>query len=153
MAKRTPEQWRPPAWALNSPRPTSSDGLSKVSPWPAIPRRGAQKAPARCRGIRRRRTKPLLDARRAAGLPSTTRAHAMPFGAQVCSDGVRFRLWAPKHDHIRLRVGDRTLPMDGVGGGWHELLSREAGPGTRYKFVLPDGTEVPDPASRHQPDD
>jgi len=43
--------------------------------------------------------------------------------------------------------------MDGVGGGWHELLSREAGPGTRYKFVLPDGTEVPDPASRHQPDD
>ena len=38
-------------------------------------------------------------------------------------------------------------------GGWHELHVPQACAGTRYRFVLPDGTRVPDPASRFQPDD
>ena len=33
------------------------------------------------------------------------------------------------------------------------MRTPEAGPGTRYRFVLPDGTCVPDPASRYQPED
>lgn len=37
--------------------------------------------------------------------------------------------------------------------GWHQLNVPDAGVETRYKFVLPDGLEVPDPASRFQPDD
>jgi len=37
--------------------------------------------------------------------------------------------------------------------GWHELALPELGAGARYQFLLRDGTRVPDPASRFQPDD
>jgi maltooligosyltrehalose trehalohydrolase len=78
----------------------------------------------------------------------------MRFGAEICGDRVRFRLWAPKHDQIALNIGGgRLYPMRAVGGGWHELLTSEAGPGSLYQFVLPDGRHVPDPASRFQPAD
>ena len=43
--------------------------------------------------------------------------------------------------------------MQADGHGWHELTVEDAGPGTLYRYVLPDGTEVPDPASRFQPED
>jgi malto-oligosyltrehalose trehalohydrolase len=77
----------------------------------------------------------------------------MPFGAEVVSDGVRFRLWAPKHDRISLNiVGDQHLHlMRAAHDGWHELTTGEARPGSLYQFVLPDGMHVPDPASRFQP--
>jgi malto-oligosyltrehalose trehalohydrolase len=80
----------------------------------------------------------------------------MPFGAEVRDDGtVRFRLWAPSHDVIRLELDGETEPrvMRAAGEGWHELITDRAWPGTRYGFVLPDELRVPDPASRHQPKD
>jgi len=80
----------------------------------------------------------------------------MPFGAEVRDDGtVRFRLWAPSHDEIQLEIEGETEPrvMPPAGGGWHELITDRARPGTRYNFVLPGGSRVPDPASRHQPKD
>ncbi len=43
--------------------------------------------------------------------------------------------------------------MQADGHGWHELTVADAEAGTRYRFVLPDGTAVPDPASRFQPED
>ena len=43
--------------------------------------------------------------------------------------------------------------MRRAGEGWHELITDHARPGTRYNFVLPDESRVPDPASRHQPRD
>src|SRR5215472_2593382 len=77
------------------------------------------------------------------------RRHRMPFGAELTTHGVRFRLWAPKHEHIHLNImgGDRHL-MRPVGDGWHELLISAARSGSLYQFVLPDGRQVPDPASR-----
>ncbi|MGH7039370.1 MAG: malto-oligosyltrehalose trehalohydrolase [Stellaceae bacterium] len=42
--------------------------------------------------------------------------------------------------------------MQALGDGWHERVSGRAGAGTRYRFILPDGFSVPDPASRHQPE-
>lgn len=39
--------------------------------------------------------------------------------------------------------------MEKVEGGWF-AMEAEARPGTRYRFVLPDGLQVPDPASRAQ---
>jgi malto-oligosyltrehalose trehalohydrolase len=84
------------------------------------------------------------------------RAHRMPFGAEVRDDGtVRFRLWAPSHDVMRLELDGETEPrvMRSAGDGWHELITDRARPGTRYGFVLPDELRVPDPASRHQPKD
>jgi malto-oligosyltrehalose trehalohydrolase len=83
------------------------------------------------------------------------RAHAMPFGAELQSDGgTRFRLWAPGQKQVSLIVDDgEALPMKPLAEGWHELLSDRAGAGTHYCFELEDGLRVPDPASRHQPED
>lgn len=82
-------------------------------------------------------------------------AHAMPFGAEIRADGVRFQVWAPQHEHMRVRlVGeDDPLPMQRGSAGWHTLLTARAGTGSRYQFLLPDGMTVPDPASRYQPED
>lgn len=85
-----------------------------------------------------------------------TRVHHMPFGAEVLpGGGVRFRLFAPAAENVAVAFGgvERHAPMEAVGDGWFELVSEQARPGTQYRFVLPDGTHVPDPASRFQPDD
>ena len=97
------------------------------------------------------------------------------WGAESHPDGLtRFRLWAPSIDALELELqasepspaqprddGLREIEVDaspeGTGpllmkreqGGWWELVTH-APPGTRYRFVLPDGLKVPDPASRQQ---
>src|SRR5215213_650085 len=83
------------------------------------------------------------------------RAHRMPFGAQLETDGaVRFRVWAPSHRQLHVElVGSQPIPMEPIGSGWHELVDHSVVAGSRYQFVLPDGLRVPDPASRFQPDD
>ncbi|HYD65304.1 malto-oligosyltrehalose trehalohydrolase [Azospirillum sp.] len=85
----------------------------------------------------------------------TANAHAMPFGAEVRPDGsVRFRLWAPTVPAVQVEIeGAENLPMAATGAGWFECATDRARPGSRYRFVLPDGLKVPDPASRFQPDD
>jgi malto-oligosyltrehalose trehalohydrolase len=91
-------------------------------------------------------------------------AHAMPFGAQLLpagresdalATGVRFRLWAPRCERVELQLADASaaLPLQAEGDGWHALTTAQAGSGSRYRYVLPDGTLVPDPASRFQPAD
>jgi len=86
----------------------------------------------------------------------TTRcSHAMPFGAAVEADGVRFRLWAPAARSVKLIVYDepaRAVPMRASQGGWFETKT-EAKAGTRYRFRIDDRFDAPDPASRHQPED
>jgi malto-oligosyltrehalose trehalohydrolase len=80
----------------------------------------------------------------------------MPFGAQIEGDQkVRFRVWTPDHDRIGLEIEGMSVPlaMTRLPGGWHECVTDAAQPGSRYRFVLPDGCRVPDPASRHQPAD
>lgn len=80
------------------------------------------------------------------------------FGAQLqAGSGVLFRLFAPAVNQVRLALnesanaaGDLLLMRNG-GDGWHQLVVEGAGPGTRYRFVLPDGKRVPDPASRFAP--
>ncbi|HEV2538715.1 MAG TPA: malto-oligosyltrehalose trehalohydrolase [Frateuria sp.] len=77
--------------------------------------------------------------------------HAMPYGAELVDDGrTRFRLWAPDIGELRLQLDDdRVQPMRALDDGWHEGLCT-APPGTRYRYLLPDGLRVPDPASRLQ---
>jgi malto-oligosyltrehalose trehalohydrolase len=78
----------------------------------------------------------------------------MPFGAELQADGkVRFRLWAPPHRQIQIELDGEARAMQPVPEGWHELVTDRARAGTRYRFVLPDGLRVPDPASRYQPED
>ena len=85
----------------------------------------------------------------------TRRVHAMPFGAEVLPDGVRFRIFAPAAERMGLQIEGRDAPfaLESYADGWHGLVTAEARVGSRYRYVLPDGLQVPDPASRFQPDD
>ena len=86
--------------------------------------------------------------------------HDMPYGAQITSHGVRFRLWAPGCKQVGLYLADGQMnerhesmrSMDVREGGWFESTVAEAGAGVRYGFDV-NGVRVPDPASRFNPDD
>jgi 1,4-alpha-glucan branching enzyme len=87
---------------------------------------------------------------------NTTRIHRMPAGAEIQPDGkVRFRVWAPAVESLSLSIEgrDQTIPFSAEPGGWYELLVNEVEAGTLYRLLLPNGTCVPDPASRFQPGD
>jgi maltooligosyltrehalose trehalohydrolase len=85
------------------------------------------------------------------------RKHRMPFGAECREDGsVRFRLWAPKAQRVSVFLENKqsgSLSMAKLDGGWFELGVGNARPGDRYKYLIDDATEVPDPGSRFQPSD
>jgi maltooligosyltrehalose trehalohydrolase len=68
---------------------------------------------------------------------------------------VRFRLWAPSQQRVGLVLGDRSdaVPMERSPDGFFEAFVEGVGAGALYRFVLDDGTRVPDPASRFQPED
>ncbi len=87
-------------------------------------------------------------------------AHTMPFGAEVRADGrVRFRLWAPSASRVDLvleraeRGTSERLPMTWTEGGFFELVTPTARAGSRYRYRIDERLEVPDPASRSNPDD
>ena len=83
-----------------------------------------------------------------------TRAHSMPFGAQILpSGGVRFRFWAPGAKKVELEIAGRYLPLHPAKDGWCEHLVANAGPGTLYRYRIDGEVLVPDPASRFQPRD
>jgi hypothetical protein len=79
------------------------------------------------------------------------RHHTLPFGAELVSGGVRFRLWAPRATSVALQLAETILPMAGEPGGWFGLTTDRVAPGGRYRYVV-DGKAYPDPASRRQPD-
>src|SRR5687767_13243883 len=84
-----------------------------------------------------------------------TFAHEMPFGAQVLpAGGTRFHLWAPSQNALALVLEQdrRVVPMSRLEDGFFAVTT-DAPAGSRYRFQLEDGTRVPDPASRHQPED
>jgi maltooligosyltrehalose trehalohydrolase len=80
-----------------------------------------------------------------------------PLGATVAGDGVVFRVWAPAAGDgevvVRVLAGDAAgdHPTSDAGMGVHIATVEGAAAGDDYVFVL-DGTELPDPASRHQPE-
>lgn len=77
----------------------------------------------------------------------------MPFGAEVLEDGLtRFALWAPAAETVDLVLEDGALPMHGEEDSTFALTT-EAGAGARYRYRVDGGQEVPDPASRYQPED
>jgi malto-oligosyltrehalose trehalohydrolase len=80
----------------------------------------------------------------------------MPFGAEYRDDGsVRFRLWAPAARQVELCLAGTSveIPLERRDQGWFELVTDAAKPGTQYRFRINGEQEVPDPASRFQPQD
>ncbi len=66
--------------------------------------------------------------------------------------GARFRIWAPSQATMALRAEERgtDLPMRRGEDGWFELETDAVPVGGGYRFVLPDGFAIPDPAARAQ---
>nr|WP_314260532.1 malto-oligosyltrehalose trehalohydrolase [uncultured Devosia sp.] len=83
------------------------------------------------------------------------RSHKMRFGAELRAKSTRFKLWAPKCKSVKLRIKGRRnlLELEARSDGWHKIEVEGVGAGTLYKYVLPDGMEIPDPTSRYQPED
>jgi maltooligosyltrehalose trehalohydrolase len=81
-------------------------------------------------------------------------AHALPFGAECKPDGTTdFRIWAPSVSSLLLEFDDgRVEQMSSEPGGWFSRSVRCAA-AARYRYRLPDGLAVPDPASRLQSGD
>jgi maltooligosyltrehalose trehalohydrolase len=79
----------------------------------------------------------------------------MRFGAELQpTGGTDFRLWAPGAKAVDLVLtGGDTHAMRGTGDGWHVVHMPHVDAGTRYRFRIDKGPLVPDPASRHNPDD
>ena len=69
----------------------------------------------------------------------------------VAGDRVEFRVWAPDAVAMALCLHGTQRPMQRDPDGCHWLRT-PASHGDRYRFRLPSGQEVPDPASRWQPD-
>lgn len=83
--------------------------------------------------------------------------HAMPFGAELSAAGVRFRLWAPGAREVELDLEQNGArqgrEMSALSDGWFEANVGDATAGARYAFRIDGGINVPDPASRFNPDD
>jgi maltooligosyltrehalose trehalohydrolase len=86
---------------------------------------------------------------------STSGLSLMSFGPTLESDAVTFRLWAPSHGVVSLELDgvDELIPLQRQPDGWHQCTTVRARAGSLYRFVLPGGLRVPDPASRFQPRD
>ena len=78
----------------------------------------------------------------------------LSFGATlVAPDRTRFRIWAPAQQKMTVAIeGGPAVAMTRGDGGWFETEA-DAGAGALYRYVLPDGTTIPDPAARAQADD
>jgi maltooligosyltrehalose trehalohydrolase len=84
------------------------------------------------------------------------RRYNMPFGAECRDDAtVRFRLWAPAARQVELCLAgiSTQIPLERRDQGWFELITDAARPGAQYRFRISGAQEVPDPASRFQPED
>jgi malto-oligosyltrehalose trehalohydrolase len=75
----------------------------------------------------------------------------LSFGANLIeSNRTRFSLWAPAQKTVSLAIEGRApQPMTPGIPGWFETEAA-CGAGTRYRYILQDGTAIPDPAARAQ---
>ncbi len=72
------------------------------------------------------------------------------FGPLTHADGTAtFSLWAPSVAGVSLQIGHSSPVEMQAEDGWFRKTAH-AVPGDAYRFILPDGTQVPDPAARAQ---
>jgi maltooligosyltrehalose trehalohydrolase len=77
----------------------------------------------------------------------------MPFGAEITDEGVRFALWAPTAREVSLILDGQERRIEAAEDGWYRTIAPEARAGSRYAYRIDGSLNVPDPASRFQPDD
>ena len=79
----------------------------------------------------------------------------LPVGAEITTEGVHFRVWAPRARLVEVVLDDaggRAVALGPRPEGYHGGVVEAATPGTRYRFRLDGGPLLPDPASRFQPE-
>jgi maltooligosyltrehalose trehalohydrolase len=81
-------------------------------------------------------------------------SYPLTFGANLLDRGrTRFRLWAPAQQSAAVEIeGMSVVAMRRQTQGWFET-EVPCSAGARYRYLLADGTAVPDPASRAQAED
>ena len=74
-------------------------------------------------------------------------------GAEVYNDGVRFRLWAPKAQHIEVVLDETSAsyPLQREADGYFSTFIPDLPVGTLYRYRVNGGQAYPDPCSRFQP--
>jgi maltooligosyltrehalose trehalohydrolase len=78
----------------------------------------------------------------------------MTYGATpISGEGVRFRVWAPNVEKLAVKIEGpgRCVPMNRAGEDFEALIAG-IHPGDRYRLVLDEDRERPDPVSRSQPE-
>ncbi len=76
-------------------------------------------------------------------------------GATMTEGRARFRVWAPKVDKLAVRIlngRQKDLQLSPGPDGYFTTETSEASAGDRYFYVLNDSEQLPDPASRYQPE-
>src|SRR5947209_7673806 len=85
----------------------------------------------------------------------STSVHPARVGANRLRNGtLEFLVWAPNSSSVALHLldPDRAIPMQPGEHGYHQASVDGVEPGARYLYRLQDGRELPDPASRFQPE-
>ncbi|MBV8071237.1 MAG: malto-oligosyltrehalose trehalohydrolase [Acidobacteriaceae bacterium] len=62
-----------------------------------------------------------------------------------------FKVWGPRAQSLAVTIGERSYPLRCIDRGWWTGGVPDAGPNTKYSFVLNQGQPVPDPRSQFQP--
>lgn len=87
---------------------------------------------------------PVADSVRTPPIPGLLRKREGSWGLSI---------WAPRCERLSLVIEGRPAEsLVAIGDGWWGCDGLELAPGASYRFQLPDGRTLPDPASRHQPD-
>ena len=88
--------------------------------------------------------------------PTFTRIQNIPLGASRLSDSQwAFMLWAPAKKQMSVHLlgpKDRLVPMEKDKRGYHCAVVDKLAPATQYLYRLDDARDLPDPASRFQPE-
>ena len=88
-------------------------------------------------------------------LPIEMSPKAERVGAKRLTDGTwKFLLWAPNAREVSIVFPGEScgsLAMESVGSGYYRAAAKDPQPGSQYLYRLDDTRELPDPASRYQP--
>src|SRR5215469_2186013 len=87
-------------------------------------------------------------------MPSLVSLSDTRVGATRRPDGNwQFLVWAPNHGSVSLHLcqTNDVVPMESLAQGYHRAIVNDLRPGAGYFYRLDHGPDVPDPASRFQP--
>jgi maltooligosyltrehalose trehalohydrolase len=88
-------------------------------------------------------------------MPSQVSVNDTRVGTTRLADGNwQFLVWAPNCRSVSLHLSDTNdvVPMESLARGYHRAIVTDLRSGTRYFYRLDQGRDVPDPASRFQPE-